>query len=122
MFWRSALDLAAAIRSKQVSPVEIAEAILARIEALNPRLNAFCLITPEVALRDAREAEIAVRGGAVRSVRATTLTSRDVHDHNTFDAPRAVVPAEADVAVSGAVLVHRFPAASVTKLEIALGG
>ena len=73
-------------------------------------------------LAEARDAEIAVRGGTVRSVRATTLTSRDVHDHNTFEAPRAVVPAEAEVAVGGTPLAYRVPAASVTKLEIALGG
>jgi alpha-N-arabinofuranosidase len=73
-------------------------------------------------LADACEAAIAVRGGSVRSVRATTLTSRDVHDYNTFDAPRAVVPTEAEVVVSGAPLAYRFPAASVTKLEITLGG
>ena len=61
--WSSALELAAAIRAKQVSPVEVTEATLARIEALNPRLNAFCLITRDLALRDAREAEIAVAKG-----------------------------------------------------------
>jgi aspartyl-tRNA(Asn)/glutamyl-tRNA(Gln) amidotransferase subunit A len=61
--WRSALELAAGIRAKQVSPVEVAEAALARIEAENPRLNAFCLVARDVALRAAREAEIAVMKG-----------------------------------------------------------
>ena len=42
LLWRSALDLAALIRTKQVSPVEIADRVLARLETLNPRLNAFC--------------------------------------------------------------------------------
>jgi hypothetical protein len=60
---RSALELAASIRAKQVSPVEIAEATLARIDALNPRLNAFCLVAADVALNAAREAEIAVVKG-----------------------------------------------------------
>lgn len=60
---RSALELAASIRAKQVSPVEIAEAVLARIESLNPRLNAFTLVAPDVALRAAREAEIAIAKG-----------------------------------------------------------
>jgi aspartyl-tRNA(Asn)/glutamyl-tRNA(Gln) amidotransferase subunit A len=63
MIWRSALELAAAIRAKQVSPVEIAKAVLARIDALNPRLNAFCLLASDITLRDAREAEIAVVKG-----------------------------------------------------------
>lgn len=61
--WRSALELAALIRTKQVSPVEVTEALLGRIEALNPRLNAFCLVTADVARRSAREAEIALMKG-----------------------------------------------------------
>lgn len=36
----SALELAAAIRAKQISPVEVMEATLARMDAINPRLNA----------------------------------------------------------------------------------
>lgn len=61
--WLSALDLAAGIRSKQLSPVDLTEALLQRIESLNPRLNAFCLIAHEAARRAAREAEIAVMKG-----------------------------------------------------------
>jgi aspartyl-tRNA(Asn)/glutamyl-tRNA(Gln) amidotransferase subunit A len=61
--WRSALDIATLIRNKQISPVEVTEAILARIEALNPKLNAFCLVAADVARAHAREAEIAVMKG-----------------------------------------------------------
>ena len=79
VFWRSALDLAAAIRAKQVSPVEITEAVLARIEALNPRLNAFCLITADLALRDAREAEIAVvKGEPIGPLHGVPVSLKDV--------------------------------------------
>ena len=79
VFWRSALDLAAAIRAKQVSPVEIAEAVLARIEALNPRLNAFCLVTSDIALRDAREAEIAViKGEPIGPLHGVPVSLKDV--------------------------------------------
>jgi aspartyl-tRNA(Asn)/glutamyl-tRNA(Gln) amidotransferase subunit A len=61
--WRSALDLAALIRTRQVSPVEVAERVLQRIEAVNPRLNAFCCVTADLARAAAREAEIAVLKG-----------------------------------------------------------
>ncbi|HMH50772.1 MAG TPA: amidase [Candidatus Acidoferrum sp.] len=77
--WRSALELAAAIRAKQVSPVEVTETILARIEALNPRLNAFCLVTRDIALRDAREAEIAVvKGEPIGPLHGVPLSLKDV--------------------------------------------
>ena len=39
----SAIDLAARIRTKDVSPVEVVDGLLERIERLNPTLNAFCL-------------------------------------------------------------------------------
>ncbi len=49
--WLPATELAALIRSKKVSPVEVTGAALARIERLNPVLNAFCTLTPELAQR-----------------------------------------------------------------------
>ena len=58
--WRSALEIAALVRDKQISPVELTAALLARIEALNPRLNAYCLVSADLARVSAREAEIAV--------------------------------------------------------------
>lgn len=60
LLWRSALDLTELVRTKQVSPVEITEAVLERIATLNPRLGAFCLVADDHARRAAREAEIAV--------------------------------------------------------------
>ncbi len=48
---------AAALRSKTVSPVELTRACLARIEAQNPRLNAFITVTAEQALAQARQVE-----------------------------------------------------------------
>jgi aspartyl-tRNA(Asn)/glutamyl-tRNA(Gln) amidotransferase subunit A len=61
--WRSALELAGLVRAKQISPLEITDALLARIEAVNPRLNAFCLVSADLARALAREAEIAVMKG-----------------------------------------------------------
>jgi aspartyl-tRNA(Asn)/glutamyl-tRNA(Gln) amidotransferase subunit A len=56
--------LVRAIRAKEVSPVEVTAAVLARIEALEPKLNAFATFTPELALAAARTAEKAVTAGA----------------------------------------------------------
>lgn len=53
----SATELAAAIRARRVSPVEVTKAVLARIERLNPRLNAYCTVTADAALEAARAAE-----------------------------------------------------------------
>jgi len=52
----SATDLVAAFRARTLSPVEAVEAGLARIEAFDDRLNAFCLVDVEGARKTAREA------------------------------------------------------------------
>ena len=74
----SAVDLAAAIRARTVSPVEVTRAVLARIDRLNPTLNAFCVSMADEALTVAREAEAAVVAGhhdaAVRIQRARLAT------------------------------------------------
>jgi len=50
-------DLAPLLAKKKLSPIELLEHFLARIEKLNPRFNAFITITAEQALTDARTAE-----------------------------------------------------------------
>ena len=58
-----ATELAAAIRARDVSPVELVEAVLARIEALNGQINAFLTVDADGALEAARAAEAAVMAG-----------------------------------------------------------
>jgi amidase len=60
---RPARELAALIRARKLSPVELLDAHLAVIERLNPRLNAFVTLVPEQARAAAQAAEAAVAGG-----------------------------------------------------------
>jgi len=60
----SATELARLIRAKALSPVELTRAVLERIERVNPVVNAFCTLTADIALTQAREAERAVTSGA----------------------------------------------------------
>lgn len=55
-----ATKLARLIRQKKVSPVEVVRAVLDRIERVNPKLNAYCTVVAERALKAARHAESAV--------------------------------------------------------------
>ncbi|MFJ8025415.1 amidase [Streptomyces sp. NPDC096311] len=52
-----ATELAAAIRRRAISPVELVTAVLSRIERLQPDLNCFVTVVPEQALAAARQAE-----------------------------------------------------------------
>lgn len=62
--FQSAADLAAAIAAKQVSPVEVVQAYLDRIERLDGNLHAYITVLREQALAAARQAEAAVMRGA----------------------------------------------------------
>src|SRR6266853_1019240 len=64
--WMPASEMAAAIRRKKVSPVEVMKAVLARVERLNPTLNAFVTLTAEHAMRAARAAERALTKRSAR--------------------------------------------------------
>src|SRR3954452_10227859 len=55
-----AVQLAEMIRQKQLSPVELMTALLARIEALNPRVNAFAYLAADAAMAAAKRAEAAL--------------------------------------------------------------
>ncbi|HEY5218474.1 MAG TPA: alpha-L-arabinofuranosidase C-terminal domain-containing protein, partial [Gemmatimonadaceae bacterium] len=71
-------------------------------------------------MTEARDTEIVVRGGAVGSIRATTLAAASVHDVNSFERPNTVTPMTVDLPALDVNGVYRFPPASVTKLSMAL--
>ena len=59
-------EAAKLIESRKLSPVELTEALLKRVDALEPQLNAFITLTADRALDDARKAEDAIMGGKYR--------------------------------------------------------
>ncbi len=59
-------DLAPRLRGREISPVEITQDCLRRIETLNPGLNAFITVTAESALAEARAAEAEIQRGEWR--------------------------------------------------------
>ena len=62
--WRlSATDVAAAVRAKKVSAREVAQAALARLDAVNPRINAVIEHRPEQVLAQAAVVDAAISRG-----------------------------------------------------------
>jgi Asp-tRNA(Asn)/Glu-tRNA(Gln) amidotransferase A subunit family amidase len=59
-----ATELAAAIRARRLSPSELTTAVLERIRAVNPTVNAFCTVAEDAARAAAKAAEAAVMSGA----------------------------------------------------------
>ena len=58
----SAAEALRLFRARQLSPVELAEAVIARAEAVEPAINAFAETRYEQALREARAAEARYAG------------------------------------------------------------
>ena len=74
--WTPATELAALIRRKKVSPVEIVDAVLARIDKLNPRLNAYVVVLGDEARRQAKAAERALTRRSATLGRCTASRTR----------------------------------------------
>src|SRR5262249_2919169 len=62
----SVAEAAELVRSRKLSPVEYTTALLARIERVEPKLNAFVTLAPERALEAARLAENEIVAGQYR--------------------------------------------------------
>lgn len=61
--WRDAIDLGQLIRARELSAVEVARAHIARIEHVNPLINAFVTMTFDAALRDAADIDARIGRG-----------------------------------------------------------
>jgi aspartyl-tRNA(Asn)/glutamyl-tRNA(Gln) amidotransferase subunit A len=64
--FKSGTELAALIKKRQLSPVEVTRSYLDRIQALNPKLNAYITVTSDLALERARQAEKEIGSGKYR--------------------------------------------------------
>lgn len=115
----SATDLAAAIRAKSLSPVDLVRTVFARVHETNDRINAFCTLTEEEAVRAAREAETAVmrgdRLGVLHGIPVSvkdlllTLGVRTMSGSRTREnyVPGENAPAVAKVLRAGAILIGK---------------
>jgi len=116
--WTPATELAALIRKKKVSPVEVLDAVLDRIERLNPKLNAFVTLTDEQARREAKAAERALskKGARLGPLHGVPFSVKDLvitkGVRTTFGTPlyRDNVPSE------DAPMVERLKAAGAIML------
>src|SRR3954468_4966468 len=72
--------LAELLREERVSSVELVQGFLARIEALDPRLNAFRSVYRERALAEAAQADARLRAGDRRLLLGVPLAVKDNMD------------------------------------------
>ena len=93
LWFTPAHELAQQIRSGALSPVELMEACLARIDETNPVLNAFIAMRPEQALADARAmAERIAHGEDPGPLAGLPLGVKELEDVDGFPSTHASVP------------------------------
>ena len=74
-----AVQLAEMVRQKKLSPVELMTALLARIDALNPRVNAFAYLAADAAMDAAKRAGAALmQGDRIGRLHGIPVTIKDL--------------------------------------------
>lgn len=73
-----ATEMVAAYRERRLSPIEVTGAILARLERLNPTLNAYCTVTAEAAMHAATLAAAARRGSRLGPLHGVPISIKDL--------------------------------------------
>ncbi len=112
------------IAAKKLSPVELAKALLARVKAVDPKINAFLTITDKPALAAARAAERAVMAGKKHPLLGIPVAYKDIYEtagvpttahsrilqHNVpkHDAETVRRLREAGVVMLGKLATHEF--------------
>lgn len=122
---RSAVELIELVRTRAVSPVDIAVAHLKRIDALNPKLNAIVTLAPDFIER-AREAEAAVmRGDNLGPLHGLPVTIKDAINTaglrttsgsrlRANHVPRSDAPSVARLKAAGAIVLGKTNLSELT--------
>ena len=125
LIYLSASQLGRLIKKKEVSPVEVIEAHLSRIDALEPKLNSFITMLSDRAMAEARQAEKEILAGRylgplhgipfglkdlfyVKGVRNTSGSKIFDHFSPDFDSTIARKLKEAGAILLGKLNLHPF--------------
>ncbi len=117
-------DIVAAIRDGKVSPVEVAQKCLDRIEQLNPSLNAVVTIAPDLMERAKAAEQVLMRGEAVGPLHGVPVTIKDTIEtaglRTTSGStirqdyvPSVDAPAVARLRAAGAIILGKTNAAEM---------
>ena len=117
LWFKPAHELADAIHARKLSPVELMEACLQRIEQANPVLNAFIAMRPEEALGEARAAAERIAGGEdVGPLTGLPFGVKELEDAEGFPSTHASVPYKDNWPERDSVQVERLKKAGAILL------
>ncbi len=78
MFESSLKQLGDALRAKKISSVELAQLYLDKILKLNPNLNAFITVNPDISLAQARDADARIASGQSEALTGIPIAQKDI--------------------------------------------
>ena len=105
----SAAELRARIGRRDISPVEVTRAVLARAERLQPELNCFITLCGERALEEAHAAERDIMAGKSRGLlHGIPFTAKDLVNTEGVRTTFGAVPHRNNVPDNDAVAVGRL--------------
>jgi aspartyl-tRNA(Asn)/glutamyl-tRNA(Gln) amidotransferase subunit A len=122
-------EASALLRDKKLSPVEWTQALIARIERHDGRLNAFLRFMPEIALSDARRAEAEISAGNWRGpLHGVPYGLKDIIDYAGLPTTAHSAILKDNIATADAFVTQRLRAAGAVFMgklsthEFAIGG
>jgi aspartyl-tRNA(Asn)/glutamyl-tRNA(Gln) amidotransferase subunit A len=129
LHWMTAAEAAGAIAAKTLSPVELTQALLARIARLDPKLHAFIRVDGDAALATAKAAEAEIAAGRPRGpLHGVLVGIKDIIDVAGLPTTCHSKILIDNIAAADAVCVSRLRAAGAIVLgklsthEFAIGG
>ncbi|MBW3634308.1 MAG: amidase [Chloroflexi bacterium] len=114
--FHSAQELRALYGARKLSPVDVARTLLARIERINPLLNAFTVVTPELALEQAQAAERSYARGDAAALAGIPVSIKDLTPTRGIRTTRGSLVDPDWVPADDAPVVERLYAAGAVML------
>ncbi len=125
----SIAEASALIRGKKLSPVEWTQALIARVERYDGRLNAFLRFTPDIALKDAQRAEAEIIAGNWRGpLHGVPYGLKDIIDYAGLPTTAHSAILKDNIATADAFVTQKLRAAGgvfmgkLSTHEFAIGG
>lgn len=107
-----ALELVSLIRTGKLSPLEVMETTLERIEAVNPLINAFVSLRREEAIQEAKEMTASLASGAAAgSLAGIPIGVKDLEDVKGMVTSFGSIPYRNNIAEHDSVQVARLKSA-----------
>ena len=128
LHWLTLAEAAELLRRRELSPVEVTQACLDRIAAVDPQINSYIMVMADQARSDAQAAERRIAAGDAGPLTGVPIALKDIVDTKGVRTTAASAILRDNVPAEDATIVERFRAAGaiiigkLTLHEFAFGG